>query len=140
MARGLNKVMIIGNLGQDPEIKYTNDGAAVVNFSIATSDSWKDRDGNKQEKTEWHRVVAFRRLAEICGEYLKKGRQVYIEGALQTRQWEDRDGNKRYTTEIVARDMQMLGSRDDSGGGSTSPPPHPGPDRPAQEEDDDLPF
>ncbi|MEM1057200.1 MAG: single-stranded DNA-binding protein [Bacteroidota bacterium] len=117
MARGVNKVILVGNLGQDPELRYTGSGTAVCNFSLATTESYKDRDGNQVENTEWHRVVAWARLAEICGEYLKKGRQVYIEGQLQTRQWEDKDGNTRYTTEIKAREMQMLGSRDDNGGG-----------------------
>ena len=118
MARGINKVILVGNLGQDPELRYTGSGTAVCNFSLATTESYKDRDGNQVENTEWHRIVAWARLAEICGEYLKKGRQVYIEGQLQTRQWEDKDGNTRYTTEIKAREMQMLGSRDDSGGGN----------------------
>ena len=117
MARGINKVILVGNLGSDPEIRYTGSGTAVCNFSLATSESYKDRDGNQVENTEWHRVVAWARLAEICGEYLKKGRQVYIEGQLQTRQWEDKDGNTKYTTEIKAREMQMLGSRDGDGGG-----------------------
>jgi single-strand DNA-binding protein len=110
MARGINKVILIGNLGQDPELRYTGSGTAVCNMRIATSETYKDRDGNMVENTEWHSVVAWARLAEICGEYLKKGRQVYIEGSLQTRQWEDKDGNTRYTTEIKAREMQMLGS------------------------------
>ena len=118
MARGVNKVILIGNLGSDPEIRYTGSGTAVCNFSLATSESYKDRDGNQVENTEWHRIVAWARLAEICGEYLKKGRQVYIEGQLQTRQWEDKDGNTKYTTEIKAREMQMLGSRDGGGGDS----------------------
>ncbi len=114
---GVNKAILIGNLGKDPEVRYTPDGTAVANFSIATSEQWKDKaTGEKREKTEWHRIVAFRRLGEICGEYLSKGRQVYIEGRIQTRDWEDKDGNKRYTTEIVADKMQMLGSRDDFGG------------------------
>ncbi len=117
MARGINKVILVGNLGSDPEIRYTGSGTAVCNFSLATSESYKDRDGNQVENTEWHRIVAWARLAEICGEYLKKGRQVYIEGQLQTRQWEDKDGNTKYTTEIKAREMQMLGGRDDNGGG-----------------------
>ncbi len=116
MARGVNKVILVGNLGSDPEIRYTGSGTAVCNFSLATSESYKDRDGNQVENTEWHRIVAWARLAEICGEYLKKGRQVYIEGQLQTRQWEDKDGNTKYTTEIKAREMQMLGSRDGGGG------------------------
>lgn len=118
MARGVNKVILIGNLGQDPELRYTGSGTAVCNLSIATNETYKDRDGNLVEKTEWHRVVTWDRLAEICGEYLSKGRQVYIEGSLQTRSWEDQDGNTRYTTEIKAREMQMLGNRDsDHGGG-----------------------
>lgn len=119
MARGINKVILVGNLGRDPEIRYTQDGQAVVNFPLATSVEWRDKEtGEKREKTEWHRIVAFRKLAEICGEYLAKGRQVYIEGRLQTRSWEQ-DGITRYMTEVVAGDMQMLGSKggaDNSGG------------------------
>ena len=111
MARGINKVILIGNLGADPELRYTGSGTAVCNLRLATSESYKDRDGNMVENTEWHSVVAWSRLAEICGEYLKKGSKVYIEGSLQTRQWEDKDGNTRYTTEIKAREMQMLDSR-----------------------------
>ena len=110
MARGVNKVILVGNLGQDPEIKYMPSGQAVCNISIATTESWNDKNsGEKVEKTEWHRVVFFRRLAEIAGEYLRKGSQVYIEGRLQTRKWQDQSSNDRYTTEIVANDMQMLG-------------------------------
>ena len=108
---GVNKVILIGNLGKDPEVRYTPSGSAVANFTIATSEEWKDKNtGEKQERTEWHKIVAFGRLGEICGEYLHKGKQVFIEGRLQTRSWEDRDGNKRWTTEIVALGMQMLGS------------------------------
>ena len=120
MARsGINKVIIVGNLGQDPEIKYTAGGAAVTTLSIATSDSWKDKEsGMDQERTEWHRVVLWRRLAEIAGEYLKKGSKVYIEGQLQTRKWEQ-EGQTRYTTEIIARDMQFLDSRGSSNTSST---------------------
>ena len=120
MARsGINKVIIVGNLGQDPEIKYTAGGAAVTTLSIATSDSWKDKDsGMDQERTEWHRVVLWRRLAEVAGEYLKKGSKVYIEGQLQTRKWEQ-EGQTRYTTEIIARDMQFLDSRGSSNTSST---------------------
>ena len=116
MARsGINKVILVGNLGQDPEIKYTAGGAAVTTLSIATSDSWKDKDsGMEQERTEWHRVVLWRRLAEIAGEYLKKGSKVYIEGQLQTRKWE-KEGQTRYTTEIIARDMQFLDSKGRAG-------------------------
>jgi single-strand DNA-binding protein len=112
MARGINKVILVGNLGNDPDVRYTAGGAAVSNVSIATSESWKDREtGEPQEKTEWHRVVFFGKLAEIVAEYLKKGSQVYVEGRLQTRKWQDKEGNDRYTTEIVANEMQMLGSR-----------------------------
>ena len=113
---GVNKVFLIGRLGQDPDVKYTQSGTAVCNFSLATSETWKDKDsGEKQEKTEWHRIVAWSRLAEICGEYLSKGSQVWIEGKLQTRSWEDQDGNKRWTTEVVASQMQMLGGKRDPG-------------------------
>ncbi len=114
---GVNKVILVGRLGQDPEVRYTPSGVAVANFSLATSEEWTDKNsGEKQERTEWHRIVAWRRLGEICGEYLRKGSQVYIEGKLQTRSWEDRDGNKRYTTEIIANQMQMLGAASDKGG------------------------
>ena len=115
MARsGINKVILVGNLGQDPEVKYTAGGDAVTTLSLATSDSWKDKDtGENQERTEWHRVVLWRRLAEIAGEYLKKGSKIYIEGQLQTRKWEQ-EGQTRYTTEIIARDMQFLDSRGSS--------------------------
>lgn len=110
--RGVNKVIIVGNLGQDPDMRYMPDGNAVANLSIATSEVWKDKNtGEPKEKTEWHRIVAFRKLAEIMGEYLRKGSKVYIEGHLQTRKWQDQGGNDRYTTEIVADDMQMLDSR-----------------------------
>jgi len=112
MARGVNKVILIGNLGNDPDIRYTASGAAVANISLATAESWRDKEsGEQQERTEWHRVVFFGRLAEIVGEYLKKGSQIYVEGRLQTRKWQDKEGNDRYTTEIVAGEMQMLGSR-----------------------------
>jgi single-strand DNA-binding protein len=105
----VNKVILVGNLGKDPELRYTASGTAVCNFSIATTERFKDREGQQQEKTEWHNISTWRQLAEICGKYLTKGKQVYIEGKLQTRKWEDRDGNDRYTTEIVADQMQMLG-------------------------------
>ncbi len=108
MAAGLNKVLLIGHLGRDPEIRYTPGGLAIANFSLATSESYTTKDGNRETRTEWHRIVAFGRLAEICGEYLNKGSMVYIEGRLQTREWEDRDGNRRWTTEIVMTNMQML--------------------------------
>ena len=105
---GVNKVIIIGNLGKDPDVRYGSDGGAICSLTVATSDSWKDKSGNKQERTEWHRVVAFKKLAEIMEQYLSKGSKVYIEGSLQTRKWQGQDGQDRYTTEIVARDMQML--------------------------------
>lgn len=110
----VNKAIVLGNLGKDPELRHLPNGDAVCNFSLATTESWKDKDGNKQDKTEWHNVVIFRKLAEIAGEYLKKGRPVYIEGRLQTRKWQDKEGKDRYTTEIVADQMQMLGSRDEA--------------------------
>ena len=119
MARGVNKVILIGNLGQDPEVKYMPSGGAVTNVTVATSESWKDKNtGEQKENTELHRVVFFRRLAEIAGEYLKKGSKVYIEGKLQTRKWQDQSGNDRYTTEIIANEMQMLDGRGAGGGGS----------------------
>ena len=152
MARGVNKVILVGNLGSDPETRYLPDGNAVTNVSVATSQVWRDREsGQQNERTEWHRVVFFRRLAEIAGEYLKKGSKVYIEGSLRTRQWE-RDGQKHYTTEIVANEMQMLDSRGDVGaggysnnaparaaGGSREPEQDFGPP-PAEDFDDDIPF
>jgi len=116
MARGINKVILVGNLGKDPEVRYSPSGQAVANATLATSESWKDKNtGEKQERTEWHRVVFFGRLAEIAGEYLKKGAQIYVEGRLQTRKWQDKEGQDRYTTEIVANEMQMLGSRSGAG-------------------------
>jgi len=117
VAKGINKVILVGNMGQDPEVKYMPNGNAVTNISIATSESWKDQSGQPQERTEWHRVVMFRKLAEIAGQYLRKGSQVYIEGKLQTRKWQDQSGQDRYTTEIVADNMQMLGGRSQDGGG-----------------------
>ncbi len=149
MARGINKAILIGNLGADPEIRYTAGGAAVANINIATTESWKDKQtGEKQEKTEWHRVVFFGRLAEIVGEYLKKGSQVYVEGRLQTRKWQGQDGQDRYTTEIVANEMQMLGSGGGGArsGGADSARSQPQPDNrqsepaPAEDFDDDIPF
>jgi single-strand DNA-binding protein len=112
----VNKVILIGNLGADPEVRYMPSGDAITNIRIATTDTWKDKNGEKQERTEWHRVAFFGKLAEIAGEYLKKGSQVYVEGRLQTRKWQDKDGNERYTTEIVANEMKMLGGR---GGGNS---------------------
>ena len=145
MANGLNKAILIGNLGKDPEMRYTPGGLGIANFNIATSETWNNKEGAKETRTEWHRIVAFGKLAEICGEYLSKGKQVYIEGRIQTRDWEDKDGNKRYTTEIVANQMLMLGSRDagdaarsqggmGGGGGGSQGAPGPGP------QDDDIPF
>ncbi|MCK5610003.1 single-stranded DNA-binding protein [Candidatus Pacearchaeota archaeon] len=113
---GVNKVILVGNLGRDPEVRYTKSGQAVASFSIATSEKWTGKDGNKEEKTEWHRIVAWGKLGEICGEYLSKGKQVYLEGRLQTREWEDNNGNKKQTTEIVASNMTMLGQAGGSGG------------------------
>ena len=111
----VNKVILVGNLGRDPETRYTTGGDAVTNIRLATTDTWKDKNGEKQERTEWHTIIFFGRQAEIAGEYLKKGKQVYIEGRLQTRKWQDKEGQDRYTTEIVADRMQMLGSREGSG-------------------------
>ena len=141
MARGVNKVILIGNLGKDPEVRYMPNGNAVANITLATSESWKDKQtGEQQEKTEWHRVVMFRRLGEIAGEYLKKGSQVYIEGRLQTRSWEDRDGNKRYMTEIVAQTMQMLGSPGGKGGSAKTTEERFPDEEPVSVPDDDIPF
>ena len=120
MAGGINKVILVGHLGRDPEVRYTQDGRAICNFSMATTEQWRDKNsGERRERTEWHRVVVFGKLAEICGEYLAKGRQVYVEGKLQTRKWQGQDGQDRYTTEVVIDQrgtMQMLGSRDSAGG------------------------
>ena len=132
MARGgVNKVILIGNVGADPELRYTAGGTAVTNFNIATNESWTDSSGERQERTEWHRIVVWGRLAEICNQYLRKGSKVFIEGRLQTRSWETQDGQKRYTTEVVARDMQMLDSRGDfDSGGSMSEGPVQPPEAP----------
>lgn len=161
MARGINKVILVGNLGNDPDVRYTAGGAAIANVSIATTEGWKDREsGEMQEKTEWHKVVFFGKLAEIVAEYVKKGSQIYIEGRLQTRKWQDKEGNERYTTEIVANEMQMLGGRSSGGGGGGGGPGgNPERERPAPSEgssqpsrssarpaadqnfvDDDIPF
>ena len=115
--RGVNKVILVGNLGNDPEVRYMPNGNAVANLSLATSESWKDQQGQVQERTEWHRLSMYRRLAEIAGEYLKKGSQIYVEGKLQTRKWQDQQGQDRYTTEIIVDQMQMLGGRDGGQGG-----------------------
>jgi len=140
---GINKAILIGNLGGDPEVRYTPSGVAVARFNIATSEEWKDKDtGEKKERTEWHRIVAWRRLGEICGEYLSKGQQVYVEGRIQTNAWEDKEGNKRYTTEIVANTVQFLGRRDTAN--TARPQSSPVSDfqgAPAQGPgDDDIPF
>ena len=135
----LNKVMLIGNLGADPEIRYTPSGAAVANFNMATKAQWTTKEGEKQDRTEWHRIVAWRRLGEICGEYLHKGSLVYIEGRLQTRSWEDRDGNKRYTTEIVAQGMQMLDRAGQSAEALSTEERFPT-EEPLDLPDDDIPF
>jgi single-strand DNA-binding protein len=118
MAGGVNKVILIGNLGADPEVRFTPGGQAVANFRIATSDTWTDKNGQKQERTEWHRIVVWGKLAELCGEYLKKGRQCYVEGRLQTREWTDKEQRKNYTTEVVANAVTFLGGRDGAGAGA----------------------
>ena len=152
MARGINKVILIGNLGNDPDIRYTGSGAAVANISLATAESWRDKDsGEQQERTEWHRIVFFGRLAEIAGEYLRKGSQIYVEGRLQTRKWQDKEGNDRYTTEIVGNEMQMLGGRASGGSASyndsapaqrpaSNPAPQPATSGASDDFDDDIPF
>ena len=136
----LNKVMLIGNLGADPEVRFTSNGTTVAIFRVATTEKWTSKSGEAQQQTEWHNIVAWRRLAEICGEHLRKGSRVYIEGALKTRKWQDQNGNDRYTTEVIAREMKMLSSRGEGGsgqqgqgqGGGYEPPPMP--------PDDDVPF
>lgn len=139
--RGVNKVILIGNLGKDPEVRYTESGQAIANITLATSETWKDKNtGNQKEQTEWHRVVFFRRLAEIAGEYLKKGSKVYIEGKLQTRKWQDKDGQDRYTTEIVANEMQMLGSVSNSPRNETQPDLSSAGETQGGDFDDDIPF
>lgn len=115
----VNKVILIGNLGNDPDVRYTSGGTAVANFNIATNENWINKEGQKEERTEWHRIVCWNKTAELCGEYLSKGRTVYIEGRLQTREWEDKDGNRRYTTEIVAQTIQFLGGTAEKGSGSS---------------------
>ncbi len=137
---GVNKAILVGRLGKDPEIKYTPSGTAVTNFTMATSENFKDKDGQKQERTEWHRIVAFGKLAEICGEYLAKGKQVYIEGRIQTRSWDDKNGNKRYTTEIVANTMQMLGKADEATKGGAGPSPDVGSASEPTVIEEDVPF
>ncbi len=132
----VNKVILIGNLGRDPELRFTRDGQGVANFTLATNERWRDKDGQNQERTEWHRIVVWGKTAENCAQYLQKGRSCYIEGRIQTREWEDKEGNKRQTTEIVAQNVTFLGGRGEGGGGGgrpgggtqDAPPPEPGPD------------
>jgi single-strand DNA-binding protein len=144
MAGSINKVILIGRLGKDPEMRFTPNGKAVTNFTMATSEIWSDQNGEKQERTEWHRVVTWGKLAENCAKLLSKGKQVYVEGRIQTRQWDDRDGNKRYTTEIIANQMQILSPLDPSAGKSHDMSADPGfnPDEsvPNSPEFDDIPF
>lgn len=153
MARGVNKVILIGNLGVDPETRYTASGSAVSNLRLATTRQWTDRNGQRQEDTEWHRVVLFGKVAEVAAEYLRKGSRIYVEGRLQTRKWQDQSGQDRWTTEIVGEDMQMLDSRSEAGGGGGGAygGARPGPQRQPAEEgapsppmnddfDDDIPF
>ncbi len=122
----VNKVILIGNLGRDPELRYTASGQGVTNFTLATNERWRDKDGNNQERTEWHRIVVWGKSAENCAQYLQKGRSVYVEGRLQTREWEDKDGNKRSTTEVVALNVTFLGSQRGGGGPGGEPPPESG--------------
>lgn len=139
----VNKVILVGNLGRDPELRHAPSGAAVASFTIATNEVWTNKDGQREVKTEWHRVVAFGKLAEICCQYLTKGKQVYLEGRLQTRSWEDRDGNKRYATEIVASNMVMLGRAPEPGADGFAPPLNgsgPGAEGPGGGPEDDIPF
>ena len=150
MSRGINKVILVGHLGQDPEVKYMPSGSAVANISVATSESWKDKQtGEQKDRTEWHRVVFYARLAEIVGEYLRKGSQIYVEGRLQTRKWQDQNGNDKYTTEIIANEMQMLGGRGNTGGtapmssgggGMSQNQPQASAPAPSNDFDDDIPF
>ncbi len=142
MARGVNKAIIVGTLGKDPDVKYTAGGSAVVNVSVATNESWRDKStGENVEKTEWHRIVIFGKLAEIAAQYLKKGSQVYFEGKIQTRKWQDQSGQDRYSTEIVANEMQMLGGRQDASGGTApfKPQQRPQAQTPAQSSQFDAP-
>ena len=148
MAGGVNKVILVGNLGNDPEMRHTPSGAGVCEFRLATNESWNDKNGQRQERTEWHRIVVWGRKAEVCSKYLSKGRQVFVEGRLRTRSWEDKEGNKRYTTEIVANDVQFLGGGGGGGGGrgSASPEGGAGGEEPPADfggfggQDDDIPF
>ncbi len=139
---GVNKVILVGRLGADPEIRYTQQGVGVTNFNIATSENWVDKSGEKQERTEWHRIVVWGKMAETCSQYLAKGRQVFVEGRLQTRQWEDKDGQKRYTTEVVAQTVQFLDRGDRQGIATSDFPGGPGPElnAPSVSADEDIPF
>jgi single-strand DNA-binding protein len=142
----VNKVILVGNLGRDPEIRYTPSGRAVARFPLATGEVWNDAEGNRQERTEWHNIVVWGKQAETCGQYLAKGRQVYIEGAIRSRAYDDRDGNRRYITEVIGQRVQFLGGRGGggSGGESAAAPPPPAPDEPGSQgggaDDDDIPF
>jgi single-strand DNA-binding protein len=142
---GVNKVILVGNLGADPEVRYSSAGTAVVNFRLATSENWTNKEGGKETRTDWHRVVAFGKLGEICAEYLRKGKQVYVEGKLRTRSWDDKEGNKRWITEVVAGNMVMLGQASEQAkamGGepmAKEPPPGEGPPEP-QHQEEDIPF
>jgi single-strand DNA-binding protein len=144
--RGINKVIILGNVGANPEVRYTPSGTAVANFNVATNETWKDSSGNQQERVEWHKIVAWGKLGEICGEYLRKGSHVYLEGRLRTRNWEDQNGIKRYTTEILATDLQMLDKKDTSAAPSSEPEvpsdtaAAPAPTAGGTVSNDDLPF
>jgi single-strand DNA-binding protein len=138
----VNKVIVIGNLGRDPELRYTKDGRAVANFTVATNERWRDREGNTQERTEWHRIVVWDKQAETCAQYLQKGRSVYVEGRLQTREWEDKEGQKRRTTEVVAQTVQFLGPRGGQAGqgGGQGGPPAEEPEAPPEQAGDEIPF
>jgi single-strand DNA-binding protein len=137
----VNKVILIGNLGRDPELRYTGSGQPVANFTMATTENWTNKSGEREQRTEWHRIVAWGRLAEICGEHLAKGKQVYVEGRLQTREWEDREGNKRRTTEITAQQVLMMGRRGEAGGmpADEGSPPEPAGET-GETGEDDIPF
>jgi len=138
--RGVNKVILVGNLGADPEVRYSSTGTAVANFRIATSENWTNKEGGKETRTEWHRIVSFGKLAEICAEYLNKGKQVYVEGRLQSRSWEDKEGNKRWTTEVVANNIVMLGQLGDQTKGTGGEPTEGPPESEPTQQDDDIPF
>jgi single-strand DNA-binding protein len=136
----VNKVILVGRLGKDPELRYTQGGQPVASFTVATNERWTNRDGEKQERTEWRRIVAWGKQAEFCGNYLSKGRQVYLEGRIQTREWEDKEGQKRWTTEIVAQTVQGLGARGEGGSAPAESPREDEAPAPAAREEDDIPF